>query len=59
MVKIRVSGSHQDIKATLAELSKVLRVMSISPPYANRDGSGYRVYVEAEPERAAADDGAQ
>lgn len=37
MVKIRVSGSHQDIKATLAELSKVLRVMSISPPYANRD----------------------
>ena len=48
MVKIRVSGDQTEIKATLAELSKGLRVLSISAPYANQDGSGYRVYVEAE-----------
>lgn len=49
MIKIRIEvPRREELPAALARVGRGFDVISVSEPYENRNGNGYRVYIEAE-----------
>lgn len=58
MIKVRLSGTPDEIESTIGVMSMLFRVIGADKNYSNRDGYTVRRYVELEhrdfPENAAA-----
>ena len=46
MMKIRLTGTLEELEQAVEKMKTAFEVVGISKPYANRNSAEYRIYVE-------------